>query len=185
LKPSLVTVYPQPKASFTINSKILNNENPEAVFTNLSEGADHYLWDFGDGKISRSTDPVHLYDVVGPRRVLLESINQYACSDTISDLLLIALSKIFTPNAFSPDAPNPVDRQFFPYCNGVNEKGYHLKIISRWNDVVFECRDVLKGWDGRVPDGKPAPAGNYVWILSFVDFMGERHSQQGTVTLIY
>jgi hypothetical protein len=168
-----------------MNSNILTNENPVAVFTNQSQGADHFLWSFGDGFSSRSTDPTHKYEVVGPRRVLLESMNSFECSDTVSSEVLIALSRIFTPNAFSPDAPSPVDREFFPYCNGVIEKGYHLKILSRWNEVVYETTDKLKGWDGHLSDGSMAPTGNYVWILSFVDFMGERHHQNGTVALIF
>jgi len=184
-KPGLITVFPQPKALFSVNSNILTNENPVAVFTNQSQGADHYLWSFGDGFISRSTDPTHKYEAVGPRRVLLESMNSFECSDTISSEILVALSRIFTPNAFSPDAPGQVDREFFPFCNGVIEKGYHLKILSRWNEVVFETTDKLKGWDGHLSDGSMAPTGNYVWILSFVDFMGERHHQNGTVALIF
>lgn len=184
-KPGLFTVYPEPKAAFTVNRKILDNENPEAVFTNQSEGAEHFLWEFGDGLISHLKDPTHSYEVVGPRRVLLESINEFGCSDTISDEIVIAIKKIFPPNAFSPNAQNPVDRVFFPYCNGVNEKGYHLKIVSRWNEIIFESKDVLKGWDGSLSDGSRAPVGNYVWLLYFEDFMGIFHHQSGTVTLIF
>ncbi len=184
-QPGLITVYPEPTAAFTINQKILGNENPAAIFTNQSLGADHYLWDFNDGKISRMKDPTHLYEVVGPRRVLLESANQFGCTDTISDVVMIALNKIFAPNAFTPNAPNFIDRVFLPYCNGVNQKGYHLKIISRWNDVIYECKDELKGWDGHLADGSFAPAGSYVWILNFVDFLGKFHAQNGTVTLVY
>jgi PKD repeat protein len=184
-KPALITVFPKPVASFDINSNILTNEDPVAVFKNQSEGADHFIWSFDDGSISRMKDPVHKYEVVGPRRVMLESINTFECSDTISDLVMIALGRIFAPNAFSPQAPNALDRQFFPYCNGVIEKGYHLRIINRWNEVVFETENILKGWDGRLTDGSMAPTGNYVWLLNFVDFMDKRHQQNGTVTLIF
>jgi len=184
-KPGFVTVYPEPTAGFTVNEKLLSNENPLAIFTNQSVGADHYLWKFDDGLISHLKDPTHKYEVVGPRRVLLESANQFGCADTISDEILIALKNIYAPNAFTPNAPNQVDREFFPYCNGVIAKGYHLRIISRWNDVVFECKDELKGWNGTLSDGTRAPAGNYIWLLSFVDFLGKYHSQSGSVTLIF
>jgi hypothetical protein len=184
-KPGFVKVFPQPIAGYEVNRKILYNEDPLAVFTNQSVGADQFLWNFDDGLISRLKDPTHQFKVVGPRRVLLESINQFGCSDTISDVIMVALNKIFVPNAFSPNSPNAVDRQFFPWCNGVNEKNYHLRIISRWNDVVFESKNELKGWDGRNTDGSFAPAGNYIWILSFEDFLGKFHKQNGTVTLIF
>jgi PKD repeat protein len=178
-------VFPEPVASFTVNQKILSNENPVAIFTNQSLGADHFLWSFDDGQISHLKDPTHNYVVVGPRRVLLESVNEFACSDTISDVVIISLKKIFAPNAFSPNAPNAVDREFLPYCNGVLQKGYHLKILSRWNEVIFETKDVLKGWDGRQSDGSFAPVGNYIWLLYFEDFLGKFHYQNGTVTLIF
>ncbi|MCX6221575.1 MAG: gliding motility-associated C-terminal domain-containing protein [Bacteroidia bacterium] len=184
-KPSFVKVFPQPKASFTIKQKILSNENPVATFTNESAGADHFLWTFGDGLFSHIKDPTHKYTAVGPRQVLLESINEFGCSDTISDEVIISLLKIFVPNSFSPAAPNPVDREFFPYCNGVLQKGYHLKIVSRWNDVIFETKNELKGWDGRLSDGSFAPAGNYIWLLYYEDFLGKFHYQNGTVTLIF
>jgi PKD repeat protein len=184
-KPGFITVYPEPKAGFTINQKLLSNENPVAIFTNQSEGADHYLWYFDDGLISRVKDPTHKYDVVGPRKVLLESVNQFGCSDTISDVVMIALNRIFAPNAFTPSAANSIDREFLPYCNGVNEKGYHLKIMSRWNDLIYEVKDRFVGWNGQLSNGSLAPPGNYVWVLYFVDFQGKYHYQSGTVTLIF
>lgn len=184
-KPKYITVFPQPKASFSIDQRILTNENPVTSFTNQSVGADHYLWKFDDGIISRILNPVHRFDVVGIRRVLLESGNQFGCKDTISDVVMVELSRIFPPNAFSPEAPNKVDRIFFPYSNGVVEKGYHLKIISRWNEVIFETKDVFKGWSGLLSNGSRAPVGNYIWILNFDDFLGKAHQQKGTLTLVY
>jgi len=184
-KPGFITVYPEPTAAFEVNQKFLSNENPVAIFTNHSEGADHYLWQFDDGQISRVKDPTHKYNVVGPRRVLLEAGNEFGCTDTISDQVVIELTRIFTPNAFIPNAPNPTDREFFPWCNGVLEKNYHLKILSRWNDVVYEVKDELKGWNGRLKEGTMAPTGAYIWILNYQDFLGKFHTQRGTVTLIY
>ncbi len=184
-KPGFITVYPEPKAAFNVNQKLLSNENPVAIFTNQSEGADNYLWQFADGLTSRQKDPTHTYTVVGPRRVLLESFNQFGCADTTSDVVMIALNRIFAPNAFSPGAANQMDRAFLPYCNGVIEKGYHLKILSRWNDVIYECKNEFKGWTGQLSDGSTAPAGNYIWVLSFEDFLGKFHYQSGTVTLVF
>jgi len=34
-------------------------------------------------------------------------------------------------------------------------------------------------------NGTFAPAGAYVWILNFTDFIGRKHQQTGTVTVIY
>jgi hypothetical protein len=184
-KPSFVQVFPQPTAAFDFEPKVLSNESSVAAFTNQSKGSDHYLWQFDDGFTTHLENPTHDFKVVGPRRILLEAGNEFGCIDTVSNEILIALNRIFPPNAFLPNAPNRSDREFFPWCNGVLEKGYTLRIFSRWNDVVFECKDQLKGWDGRLKDGSMAPPGNYIWMLYFQDFMGKFHNQQGTVTLIY
>ncbi len=184
-KPAFVKVFPQPAANFDFEPKVLSNESSVAVFTNQSKGSDHYSWQFDDGYTTHLENPTHDFKVVGPRRILLEASNEFGCIDTVSNEILIALNRIFPPNAFLPNAPNSADREFFPWCNGVLEKGYTLRIFSRWNDVVFECKDQLKGWDGRLKDGSMAPPGNYIWMLYFQDFMGKFHNQQGTVTLIY
>src|SRR5659263_668672 len=92
---------------------------------------------------------------------------------------------IFPPNAFSPNATNENQREFKLGSNGIATEGYHFTIISRWNDIVFEAKEEIKGWNGQMQNGSPAPAGNYVWILDFSDFLGRRHRQTGTVTLVY
>jgi len=184
-KPAFLKVFPQQTAAFDFEPKVLSNESSVATFTNQSIGSDHFLWQFDDGYTTHLENPTHDFKVVGPRRILLEAGNEFGCNDTVSNEILIALNRIFPPNAILPNAPNTADREFLPWCNGVLEKGYTLKIVSRWNDLVFECKDQLKGWDGRLKDGTMAPPGNYIWMLYFQDFQGKFHNQHGTVTLIY
>ena len=43
----------------------------EVDFTNFSEGADEYYWDFGDGNYSTAEDPVHAYETPGIYEVSL------------------------------------------------------------------------------------------------------------------
>ena len=184
LMPRFVTVFPTPYAAFSMDHDLFLSVNPFVHFFNESSDADNYLWSFGDGISSVEKDPVHQYKVVGTRNVLLEARNSFGCIDTASHKVSIALVKIFTPNAFSPNAINQIDREFKLYSNGVREEGYHLKILSRWNDVVFECKNEIKGWDGKLSNGSMAQPGNYIWILEFIDFLGKAHRQMGTVTLI-
>lgn len=46
------------------------------TFTNLSSGADSYLWNFGDGNTSTSTNPTHNYTTIGTFSVTLEATNE-------------------------------------------------------------------------------------------------------------
>ena len=183
--PGLIKVHPRPEADFSFENKIYTNADPAVQFVNESTGADHFVWDFGDGKQALIKDPMHKYEVVGVRKVLLHAINVFECSDTISNDVLIALQQIYTPNAISPNASNTMDREFRLYANGVNQKEYHLTIMSRWGDILFECKDEVRGWDGTMKNGSYAPAGNYIWILHFIDFLGNAHEQKGVVTLIF
>jgi len=180
-----VTVLPSPKADFSIDQHIFLLENPTISFHNQSLQADHYSWNFGDGSFSSARDPEHQYTVAGIRNIVLEALNSFGCTDSTSQTISIALSKTYSPNAFSPAAPNEIDREFRLYANGMAEEGYHLKILSRWNDVVFECKNEIKGWNGKTSDGSMAPTGNYVWILEFRDILGKTHRQMGTVMLLY
>ncbi|MDP4240839.1 MAG: PKD domain-containing protein [Bacteroidota bacterium] len=182
---TLVFVFPKPVAGFTLDHSIVYNDKPEVKFKNQSQNADHYLWDFSEGTTSQDVDPSYKFKRHGYKKVLLEAINTYRCSDTISQEVLVALNRIFPPNAFSPNAPNEVDREFKLNQAAIKEEGYHLVILSRWDDIVFETRNEIKGWDGKLKNGDYAPAGNYVWVLDFIDFLGRKHSQSGTVTLVY
>ena len=181
----LIHTNPKPKAGFSMDNTIVYNDQPTVNFLNTSTGAEAYLWNFGDGSTSDQKDASHYFAVTGYRTVLLEAFNEFQCSDTISQQLLVAFDRIFPPNAFSPNAPNEIDREFKLVSNGIAQKGYHFTILSRWNDIVFEAREEIKGWNGQMPNGSPAPAGNYVWIINFNDFLGRPHRQTGTVTLVY
>ncbi len=181
----LVWAYPKPTALFSMDNKIVYNDKPTINFSNESIGASTYVWNFGDGLTSGQRDATHDYSVTGYRNVLLEVFNDQLCSDTVTHQILVAFDRIFPPNAFSPNAPEAIDREYKLGSDGIAVEGYHLVIMSRWNDIVFETRNEIKGWNGQMHDSSFAPAGAYVWILDFTDFLGRRHRQTGTVTLVY
>ena len=185
MRKAFVWAYPKPKAAFSMDHTIVYNDAPTVNFSNMSTGDKEYSWNFGDGATSEQKDPSHIYKLTGYRTVLLEVFNEYLCTDTVSHRLLVAFDRIFPPNGFSPNAPNEVDREFKLGSDGITAEGYHLTILSRWNDIVFETRNEIKGWDGHAANGSMAPAGVYLWVLNFTDFLGRRHRQNGTVTLVY
>ena len=184
-KPKYIVVHPNPTAGFILDRDLVYNDNPTVNFTDQSVAAENVYWDFGDGKHSRLKSPTHIYDVVGKRKVLQTVYNQFECKDTTSKNVLVAFNKIFAPNAFSPNANADIDKSFLLSSEGIVKEGYHMLIISRWNDVVFECKNEIKGWDGRMANGNYAPAGNYIWILECIDFLGLPHRQTGSLTLVY
>jgi len=58
------------KADFSFEANAL-----EVAFTNKSEGAASYMWNFGDGNTSTEKDPVHTYAVAGEYSVKLTVAN--------------------------------------------------------------------------------------------------------------
>ncbi len=180
-----VRTYPKPVAAFSMDNSVVYNDAPTVNFINSSTGSTSWLWDFGDQLTSTEKNPSHDYLVTGYKTVLLDVSNEYNCNDTVSHHLLVAFDRIFPPNGFSPNAPDVVDRVFLLNSVGITPAGYHFTVLSRWNDLVFEARDEIAGWDGRMKNGNWAPAGTYVWILDFTDFLNRRHRQTGSVTLVY
>jgi len=165
---------------------VVYNDHPEVKFTDLSTGKPSaWLWDFGDGVTADIQNPIYNFVKMGHQRVLLEVTNDELCTDTVSHNLLVAFDRLFPPNGFSPNAPNGDDRVFLLNSEGIVPEGYHFTVLSRWNDLIFEAKDEIKGWDGRMKNGSLAPAGAYVWILNFNDFLGRKHRQTGAVTLVY
>jgi len=180
-----IVVHPNPRAGFVMDHDIVYNDLPKVSFTDQSTDAINFNWDFGDGTHSREKDPVHNYEVVGKRKIIQTVYNQFDCPDTTSKVVLVAFNRIFPPNAFSPGAASNIDRVFLLSSEGIKKEGYHLTIFSRWNDIVFECRDEIKGWDGKMANGIYAPGGSYIWILECLDFLGRPHRQSGSLILVF
>ena len=62
-----------PIADFTFTN---NQEGPASVnFTNNSEFSEKYLWDFGDGNLSREENPTNYFKLPGNYNVNLQATN--------------------------------------------------------------------------------------------------------------
>jgi len=73
----------------------ITNNDPTISFTNTSEKADNYLWDFADGETSIEENPVHKYLEDGDYEVSLIAYNEYS-SDTAKLLIVISTAGIET-----------------------------------------------------------------------------------------
>ena len=79
-KEVIVNVNPSPVADFSSFVNPLNNG--EVTFTNTSNNANSYLWDFGDGNTSTDANPIHTYTISGNYTVTLTSTN-LECGDNL------------------------------------------------------------------------------------------------------
>lgn len=87
----LITVYPQPRALFKINPSEEAHAGDTLLFRNLSENADSYRWDFGDGGGSDEFEPTHKYRKAGTYNVKLVVTSDYGCTDSV--ILIKTVSK--------------------------------------------------------------------------------------------
>ncbi len=66
----LIIVYPKPKAAFRVDKNAVCIGD-SLRFTNQSDSATSYLWDFGDGRTTTVVNPAHKYSRPGLYRVRL------------------------------------------------------------------------------------------------------------------
>jgi gliding motility-associated-like protein len=205
-----IEVFPKPHALFTARPKIFFVPDTEVVLFNDSEGANEFLWKFGDGRETFERDPPpYTYPLEGLYKIELEARYNHGmkdldgdgtpdenvtCSDTAS-LVVTAKEGGATkiPNAFTPNPNGPtggvadntgyaINDRFLPITSGVQE--FLMQIFDRWGNLVFESKDKDIGWDGYDKDGRLMPAGVYVFklILRLAD--DQRETRIGDVTLI-
>ena len=64
-------------------------------------------------------------------------------------------------------------------------KDYDLKIYNRWGNIIFETSDPTKGWNGKQSNGKPAPAGSYIYLLKIKTEDNQTVEKRNNITVIY
>ncbi len=94
-----VNTVPQSDFSFTTNTQL-------ATFTNLSQGADSYFWDFGDGETSTLENPAHTFPMQGTYVVTLVAFNECGSTSSIQTVVIGQVPQsaftVITPNGCSP-----------------------------------------------------------------------------------
>ncbi len=113
-----IIVDPQPSASFTFNNNI-GCAGLSVQFTNTSQGAISYLWDFGDGSTSNDTNPTHVFNgPPGQYDVKLTAINSLGCPNTTSTPHIITIVGPPRPAfAISPAAVISIPDYTFGFTN--------------------------------------------------------------------
>lgn len=94
-------------------------------------------------------------------------------------------TEVYLPNTFSPLANREVNREFRPlFTDPTGLTDYRLLVFDRWGALLFSGEDPAVGWDGQL-DGQPAPAGSYVYVLTFTSARGNLVQRSGVVHLLY
>jgi PKD repeat protein len=143
----------------------------EIHFMNLSQNAETFSWNFGDGNSSTEKDPIHVYDEVGNYNVVLTATNSAGVTSTFSltvevkdpneALTLLAgltsktwrLYRVGSSMGVGPDADNP--RIWWALENDGQRPCvyYHEFTFHRDGAYVFDDQGVFWGEGGIFPEG--------------------------------
>jgi gliding motility-associated-like protein len=107
--------------------------------------------------------------------------NDCKTTDTIT-IRISEESVLDLPNAFSPGSGTSINDELKIITRGIVNLNY-FRIYNRWGELVFETKQIEKGWDGRYK-GKPQLLGVYVYTIDAVTSTGKRFYKQGNITLI-
>jgi gliding motility-associated-like protein len=90
-------------------------------------------------------------------------------------------SKVFVPNAFTPDGDGLNDKLQIKVYGKILLNNF--TIFNRWGLPIFTTNDVQKGWDGYF-NGQPLTTNTFTWILKASDIDGKAINLKGTIILI-
>jgi gliding motility-associated-like protein len=88
---------------------------------------------------------------------------------------------ISIPNAFTPNGDYIND--IFKPAITQSVKNYSFQVYNRNGQKVFETREYGIGWDGML-NGKPQPAGSYIYHIKYTTIFGTDTVENGSVLLI-
>lgn len=118
-----ITVHNPPQPNF-VGSPLVGLNSLTTIFTNTSQYASSYLWDYGDGQTSTTTAFTHLhfYDSPGIYTVTLTAINDYAVvTQTRSAYIGVYATPVPDFDATPQTGAVPLQVSFNNYSTGATE----------------------------------------------------------------
>ncbi len=173
-----ITVSQGPKAGFSVSYVNLFLNTP-ITFTDSSQRANSWLWDFGNGYTSKNPNPQTSYSNGGNYLIKQVVTDTLGCKDSTERKLLIdCYLKI--PNVFTPNG------------DGINDvfsiestciQNYTIQILDRWGLLVYKGTQENLSWDGRTSSGQLCPEGTYYFTLQ-TNNGNEDQKMNGFITLL-
>ncbi|MEP6464859.1 MAG: T9SS type B sorting domain-containing protein [Parafilimonas sp.] len=88
---------------------------------------------------------------------------------------------VYMPTAFTPNGDRLNDIYKVPAFN--LNRLIQLTIYNRWGKIIFQTKNINKGWDGTL-NSIPQQPGIYIYTLQMENLTGKKINQEGTFTLI-
>ena len=134
-----------------------------------------YLWHDGSSKS---------YFIVDKPGKYWLTVSDGICTAT-DTLNIMECSELWMPNAFTPDGDGIND---IFYVKGVKIDQIEMYIYNNWGVLIFESKDINKGWDGTYK-GKACKQGVYICLIKLkaegiLSNRGSRSIHKGNVLLL-
>ena len=147
----------------------------EFVFNDISVGSDSTTWTIGDSTIVDEAILNFFYQDPGIYALNQHVLNTYGCQDTMTYRFeIIDELAIHVPTAFTPNRDN-INDVWIPVIAGSSRiDQYHLQVVSRAGQVLFDTTEPSEGWDasnsrreGRLEDVQNA---TFTYLLEVLPF---------------
>lgn len=128
-----------PVSQFTVNTNTVDIASPNITFTNTSQNANGYFWDFGDGGTSTDENPWHTYQQTGTFEVMCIAINGVCENDTSwTTIHVIDASDLSQFNKSTVQIfPNPINNEFNIDLGNLFPDG-QIQILDSRGRVILE-----------------------------------------------
>jgi hypothetical protein len=112
-------------------------DNFELSLFNLSENADYFHWDFGDGYTSTEENPVHIYSLSGIYQVSLSTASEQCTGSTLSRTITLTATPVIDTTAPSIKIyPNPSSGMVTIEVGNIDTESL-LEIISLNGSILY------------------------------------------------
>jgi gliding motility-associated-like protein len=195
-KDTLIVVYENPIAKFSISPDSVYIPDEHISCFNYSIRMESSVWDFGDGSIISGYAPTYNYEEEGTYDIELKVYSKQGCADSLTipnAVYAIKRSDFIFPDAFTPNpfgssdgAYNMEDRSndvFYPIMLNGDLDEYEMFIYNRQGVQVFKSDRIEVGWDGYYR-GRLLPQDVYVYMVRGKYNSGKPFQRTGNVLLI-
>ncbi len=183
--PNWIQVLPSPKAAFSYSPEVITSFNPIIDFTDHSEDAVRWFWDFDSLATTQEVNPTYAFQDTGKHLVSLRVVHESGCIDEITKVIdLVPEITFFMPNAFTPNEDNKNDI-FKGTGHTYGIQNFEMIIWNRWGERIYKTDNIDEGWNGRKNNsGQAAPPGVYVYEVKYTNPRGKDFHFKGFATLI-
>ena len=167
----LINVHPRPVSIFTVNPPTTDICHSTISFNDQSQGAISVWYNFDDtneliedSPTSSLDDPVYMYLTSGTHYPLQIATNEFGCTDSSRQQIIVEPFTVYIPNAFTPDG-NDYNNTFYAKSY-LDASEWEMRIFNRWGELLFTSHDQYEEWDGMYK-GELVPSGIYTYVVKY------------------